>query len=267
MIVVFLIVNKNIQPLVYLATLIVHELAHGAVAKHYGYALCGISISMFGAELKLNDEFQSPTEEIAVALAGPILNIVICITLLASWWVFPALYVYTELFFNCNLSLVICNLLPLYPLDGGRILKAFLSGISTKKSKAIFATISAISVMFMLCLFVASCFSVPNYTILMLLIFIFINYFSVISPNYKMKINMFENTKKYGKILKTKIVTIPSKMPIYRFLRYFSNNYYVVFNVVFENGKNVLISEHKLIELSKHFAPDAKIDNIVRVKK
>ena len=65
-------------------------------------------------------------DSIKIAIAGPLMNFLLAITTIALWWVFPISYNFTVDFMMSNVSLGLINLLPCYPLDGGRIFVAFL---------------------------------------------------------------------------------------------------------------------------------------------
>ena len=87
--------------------------------------------------------------------------------MLALWWIFPESYPYTELAATANFSLFFVNLLPAYPLDGGRVLAACLSlRLGRKKAfRIVRGTGIALSVA-LLGLFVWSCFGKANLTLL-----------------------------------------------------------------------------------------------------
>ena len=105
---------------------LVHELGHGVVAAHFGYKLKKIRLLPFGAELCGNDLFL-PAHEIKIAIAGPATNLVICVVCIALMWVFPSAYSNLEIIFSSSISLALFNLLPFFPLDGGRIFVALSS--------------------------------------------------------------------------------------------------------------------------------------------
>jgi stage IV sporulation protein FB len=99
---------------------VLHELAHARAAYVKGYAMQTITLTPFGATLGGKEDV-AKDDNFAIALAGPFCNIVLAGFTAALWWVFPATYPYTQLFCTVNLSLAFFNLLPLYPLDGARM--------------------------------------------------------------------------------------------------------------------------------------------------
>lgn len=111
----------------YLAAVVLHELAHAAASKKLGYVLTEFKLMPYGAALIGEYESASARDEIVIAAAGPACNLILLVFAAAVWWAFPQAYGYTAVFGAANLSLIAVNLLPVFPLDGGRILLAALS--------------------------------------------------------------------------------------------------------------------------------------------
>lgn len=103
-----------------------HELAHAYTSSNLGYRLNRIILMPYGAVLDGELPDLSAMDEIKIALAGPLANLLCAALFLGVWWCFPTAYAYTDTAFFASLSLGLCNLLPAYPLDGGRILRALL---------------------------------------------------------------------------------------------------------------------------------------------
>ena len=118
----------------YFATLysfavLLHETAHFVVASKLFYRCKEIQLGLFGAVLYGEFQDVNGADRIKIALAGPLMNLALCLACLALWWLAPESYFYTESFFTANLTMACVNLLPCYPLDGGRI----LTGLAEKK--------------------------------------------------------------------------------------------------------------------------------------
>lgn len=114
------------EVLFYLFSVSVHELTHAFVAKKYGYAMTQFRLMPYGAGVVGDLSEVTPTEEIVIALVGPLCSIILALITVALWWLYPVTYPYTEPFAQINLSLAVTNLLPVYPLDGGRIVLGLL---------------------------------------------------------------------------------------------------------------------------------------------
>ena len=118
--------------LIFLHTLVcvfIHEYAHSVSAKKRGYRINSLTLMPYGAVLNA-DSGLSDEDAFAVYASGPMINFLAALSVVALWWTFPESYSFTLGFFKVNLALGIFNLLPLYPLDGSRIL---LSAVKNKK--------------------------------------------------------------------------------------------------------------------------------------
>ncbi len=112
--------------------LVLHELGHSLVAQHFGLRIRSITLFIFGGVAELDQEPPSAWAEFWIAVAGPAVSGVLAIGfwLLAlaggvAEWVMPVLGVLRHLAF-VNAILVGFNLVPAFPLDGGRVFRAIL---------------------------------------------------------------------------------------------------------------------------------------------
>ena len=113
--------------LVYTLNAVIHEVGHFVVARRMGYDFLQLRLMPYGAELfGENDQFLE-FDEIKIALSGPATNFLLCLAIVASWWIFPSGYDFTLDLCVASFVLGVFNLLPVYPLDGGRILVCLLS--------------------------------------------------------------------------------------------------------------------------------------------
>lgn len=115
------------------ASIVLHELGHSLVARRFGMEMRGITLHMFGGAAELADEPTSPTAELLVAAAGPATSLLLAglLKLAAVGMADVAssqlpVEVLLRYLAGLNLVLAIFNLLPAFPLDGGRILRALL---------------------------------------------------------------------------------------------------------------------------------------------
>lgn len=131
-----------IAMLAFFASLILHELAHAVIARQYGVEMAGITLFIFGGVAEMQSEPRTPRSELLIAIAGPLMSF----ALGGGFWVFARVTaliqtetVLVELFGYLalvNLILAIFNLLPAFPLDGGRIYRAYLWGRSNNLMQA-----------------------------------------------------------------------------------------------------------------------------------
>ena len=114
------------------ASIVVHELSHSLVARRYGMEMRGIRLFIFGGVAQMDEEPQSPKAEFLMAIAGPIASLVLAaiayglyrVGLAWNWQTaFIALLFYLAW---VNGIVAVFNLIPAFPLDGGRILRSIL---------------------------------------------------------------------------------------------------------------------------------------------
>lgn len=118
--------EQNIVPWALFACLL-HELGHCAAIHFFGGRVASLRLSVVGAEMvPERSRLFSYREELFIAAAGPVLSIGVAIlaALVARYGLVGAEQMY--LFAGLNLAAGVFNLLPLGPLDGGRILRVFL---------------------------------------------------------------------------------------------------------------------------------------------
>jgi Zn-dependent protease len=107
-----------------------HELAHALVARAYGIPVRTISLFLLGGMAHITRESPTPRAEFLIAIAGPVTSIAVgIVAALATWslWgIAPPLAVLGLWLATMNIPLGIFNLVPAYPLDGGRVLRGVL---------------------------------------------------------------------------------------------------------------------------------------------
>ena len=126
-----------------LACVLLHEIGHAVAARYFGIRVHDIVLLAIGGAARLRHLPERPGQEAAVALAGPLVNAVIALLLVPALVVWPSedwlpwLSNYTVRSFVSSLAIfnaAVCvfNLLPLFPLDGGRLVRASLTRWTTR---------------------------------------------------------------------------------------------------------------------------------------
>lgn len=111
------------------ASILAHELGHAVVARNKRVPIAGIDLHMFGGVAKMQAPPRSPDDEVAIAIAGPVVSLVLAGAFFGARALVPALAGSSVVFWlaAANLMLGAFNLLPALPLDGGRVLRAVLA--------------------------------------------------------------------------------------------------------------------------------------------
>ena len=233
-------VNLGLVFVSYLISALLHELGHAFVAHKLGYRLQQISLLPFGAELSLTDDKFVKNDEIKVAIAGPIVNLILIVICVALWWLFPITYYYTDIFVFANAVTFIFNLLPIFPLDGGRVFRALVS----KKKDAIQTegivsrTAICLSMLFFV-FFLVSIFFKPFYALAIASIFMLTGAFNF-NKNavYKRMIFAKDFQKNLKKGCDINLVAVSSQMPLYKLIKFINPQNYTIF-VVYDEKNNL----------------------------
>jgi len=121
-----------IGALLFFGSIVAHEFSHSLVARRGGIAVDKVTLFMFGGVSQLSEEPRGPGRELAMAVAGPLLSVVLSVVFFVArdvmqsagvsnvWWA-PVEYLGVV-----NGAVAVFNFLPGYPLDGGRVLRAYL---------------------------------------------------------------------------------------------------------------------------------------------
>jgi Zn-dependent protease len=140
--------------LLFFASLVLHELGHALVARRQGIEIMGIDLWFFGGIAKMSRDTESPGDEFKVAVAGPLVTLLVVLlctgvgVAAAGWNTFsdaatlrhtpdvtPALVLLAWLA-SINTFVFVFNLIPAFPMDGGRIARAIAWRVSGDRLRA-----------------------------------------------------------------------------------------------------------------------------------
>ncbi len=244
-------IGQYFEMLQYFICVLLHEFSHAIMAQNLGYKLDYISLTPYGAELKIKDQIYSEVDEIKIALAGPICNLILLTITLAIWWIFPATYSYLTMFALANFSLFLFNLLPAYPLDGGRVVCGLFSMKYTRNKavKVVFIFNILFSVL-LFALFIWSIFIKPNPT------YIFMAWFLISAMLDEKKagkytnlnlVNFFSNDKR--KIKGINCFAVTTEVRIIEIIKRCKNNKLNIVYIVNNDGRIRTITDAQINKL------------------
>lgn len=238
-----------------------HECAHAFAAAKLGYKLNAIVLMPFGAIIDGDLKGISFKDEIFVALCGPLCNLLTAIFFVALWWFAPTMYAFTDTAFYSSLSIALINLLPAYPLDGGRILKCSLAKSFAKTQavqakaeqkaericRAVTFVFAASFLLVFVLQFLQNC---PNFTLLAFGVFLFVG-----GMGNKNKSAVYEKidvsfSPPLKKGVEIRRIAVLESCPIKDAFRFLARGCYLVLEV-YDEGENHLfdLSQNQLAEL------------------
>jgi Zn-dependent protease len=140
--------------LAFFGSILLHELGHAFVALRRGIGISDITLWMFGGVARMTRDSDSPGTEFKVAVAGPLVTLALAIAFMAAgvvaggldevWNAMPvespdhtsAFLAVTAWLASINVLILIFNLIPAYPLDGGRIARAIAWKVTGDRNRA-----------------------------------------------------------------------------------------------------------------------------------
>ena len=228
--------------LIYALTALLHECGHIFCAARMGFKCEKISLMPYGAAAICSTEGIRAKDEILLALAGPAVNALLCVGTAGLWWFYPVTYAYTDTVFQANAVMLFVNLLPAYPLDGGRATGALLSIFMLKKRVKII--LRAISICISIAIIFIFFFAVGNITFLIFAAFLLCSAFE--KDGILKRVGFSDKKIKRGREVKHIILTERSTFK--DALRYVGEGKYCMFQY-FSDGILDEITEEELFEL------------------
>lgn len=129
-----------VSSLLLFASVLVHELSHSLVALRMGLPVYGITLFIFGGVSQIGREASRPGAEALIAVVGPLASFVLGGAFLAVYWalrnVNEPLAAIAVALGPINIALGVFNLLPGFPLDGGRVFRAAVWGVTGSFDRA-----------------------------------------------------------------------------------------------------------------------------------
>jgi Zn-dependent protease/predicted transcriptional regulator len=134
-----LVILACMASVLYFGSLVFHEMAHSVVAKHYKIPVASITLFVFGGVARIGRDPSRAIEEFQIAVAGPASSFLLA----GGFWIVSqkaganlVLHTLAGSLAGVNLILALFNLLPGFPLDGGRIFRAVVWGLTKDYSRS-----------------------------------------------------------------------------------------------------------------------------------
>ena len=248
----------------------VHELCHSLMAKRFGIKVREITLLPIGGVASMTKMPEKPLQEFLISIAGPLSNISVILifffplkyilgeeVLLHSWstatWPLAIAYVYW-----INLALAGFNLIPAFPMDGGRILRSILAvKLGYRRATKIAATFGHIFALLFAYV------GIVKWNIMLIAIAIFI-YMSASSEEFQIDVRETLKKFKVRDILSRDFFTVTSEATLAKVLELTFHSHQENFPVI-EDGRFVGFLTRQDVAASIHKSGvDAKVEDVMR---
>jgi Zn-dependent protease len=121
-----------VTTLLFFGSVLLHELSHSFMARRTGIGVTRITLFIFGGVAQVDEEPRKASDELLISIAGPAMSVLLAVVLGAGWWASQR-FGFGPVVTSClgrvaaaNLVLAVFNMVPGFPLDGGRVLRSLL---------------------------------------------------------------------------------------------------------------------------------------------
>lgn len=198
------------------ACVLLHELGHSYIAKGYGVEIKDITLMLLGGVSSMEEIPREPSQEFKMAFAGPLVSLLIGFVLLvaniavssyipsySATWV----YLMVNILATINIVLAIFNLIPAFPMDGGRILRS----IFAKRMSYIKATHLAASVGKMFAFLMALVGVVSNLWLVLIAFFV---YMGASQEDKSTTVTVSLEKYRVADIMSKEVISVPPEMTV-----------------------------------------------------
>lgn len=249
-----------IAALLLFLSLVAHELAHSLVAKSHNLPISGITLFIFGGVAHMEQEPDDPQVELKMALAGPAMSFVLALSFyfLTRLPLPGPLLAIAGYLFIVNFFIGLFNLIPGFPLDGGRVLRAILwrSFNDIKRATAI---ASAGGKAFAISLIIFGFYNLLGGSIISGIWFIFIGLFLLEAADLSYRQVAMKNVLhgvRVEQLMTSAVVSVPGNIPLDRLVDDFFFHYrFTAFPVIEDDLILGLVTVHDIKEIPKELWP------------
>ena len=249
----------------YAVAVVLHEMAHAEVARRRGYALTQLKIMPYGAALSGRFEGAGWKDEVWIAAAGPLMNLVTAVLCVALWWLVPVTYFFTETFVLACVCTALTNLLPVFPLDGGRALLAVMSRrVPRQRAYKVVRVLGYLFCGAFLALFALSAFHGLNFTFALMAVFLLTG---TLLPDktsrYQRLYSMAFRTEKLKHGLPVRETMVLDTLTLHALSKMLNGNYYQRFVIVNERLEEVgTLGERALEDCLVRYEPQTPVGHL-----
>ncbi len=250
----------------------VHELCHSLAAKRFGIKVKDITLLPIGGISSMSKMPERPVQELAIAIAGPLSNIVILLVFFlpmkyligadalfhpisTATWALTFAYAYW-----INLALAAFNLVPAFPMDGGRILRALLATrMSYQKATRIAVNLGHVFAL------VFAYFGIIKFNIVLLVIAVFVY---MAASNEDLQVDVKETLKKFRvcDILPRDFLTVHSTMVLSKVLEMVFHSHQEDFPVADGEQMTGFITRQDIMYGIHTYGTGATVKQVMRTK-
>lgn len=258
------VMGYGVAVLSYAAALILHEFAHAFVSERLGYGLKNIHIAPYGVSIGGDYDYVKPSDEIKIAIAGPAANFVFWLLITGAWWLFPSLYTPTQSIAEAGLFTAVVNLLPVYPMDGGRVLHGMLLWRFPHKTAGIISRIvSVLSAIAAVSGAIVMIILGKNYTFATLAVFVIMSALRVSGGGYERIYSMNSRKRRLGGGLRVREILVGKDTSLLVLFRMLKADVYTRFLVVDDSMKVIFVlSETDLERIMPQFNCTDKVISV-----
>lgn len=238
---------------------LLHEVGHFVAARKLGIKLSDVTLYPYGAVMD-NDYDTSDKNMWKVALAGPVVNL--ALALVGVCLILAGVRELAVDFVNANLTVCIFNLLPVYPLDGGRAILA-----KSKKPLRTIKLLRLFGVVVAGLLFVVFCLSIAfglNLTFGVMSVFLFIGAITGVEREMGSRVAkiLLTREKNYREGVPVVKIAVDDTTPVHKVLQKLSPNRLTEIEVMGKDGKKSILTEEEFLDFARSSGPQTTLKDM-----
>ncbi|TQD28417.1 M50 family metallopeptidase [Methanolobus vulcani] len=223
---------------------LLHELGHSYIAKSYGVEIKDITLMLLGGVSSMEEIPREPSQEFKMAFAGPLVSLIIGFGLLGlniatssliSSYSTTWLYLMVNILATINIILALFNLIPAFPMDGGRILRSMFA----KRMSYIKATHYAASVGKMFAFMMALIGVVSNLWLLLIAFFVYIG---ASEEDKSTTVTVSLERYKVGDIMSKDVISVEPEMTVEELSHFMFENKHLGYPVIKSNSLKGIVT-------------------------